>query len=376
MNNKEMIPIKRITALILALVLALSLTACGKKKPDAASSENAFVDVFANAEELNYNPLTGEALPSGVAAGRRPVAVMVNNAQSALPQRGVANAEAVIEMVTEGGITRLMALYSDAAAVPQVGSVRSARDQHLQFAIPMNAIVVHIGTSIYASNLLNTYAYQTIDGRYLGTAAFLFDDARATTRASEHCWYTDAAHIATGIEHEQLAASGKSFPLVNFMAADAAARTPAAGDAPDVIFQYSDANQVEFVYSADSGLYTKLAYGAEHRDEEGEQLAFKNVLILFADIGMKEDNYCSDFNLGSGTGFYVYGGKYEPVTWKKGNPETPLTILDEKGKELPINTGKTYLGVVGADRKGSVQMDKNAPVTPEATDSSAAAPAA
>lgn len=361
-----MFPIKRITALLLALALMLTFAACGEK-PEVPESP-AVPDVFADAEELDYNPLTGEVLPEGAVAGRRPVAIMVNNARAALPQRGVASADAVVEMVTEGGITRLMALYSDAAAVPQVGSVRSARDQHLQIAIPLNAIVVHIGTSIYASNLLNTYAYQTIDGRYLGTTSFWFDTARATTRASEHCWYTDAALIAAGAAHEELAATGKSFPLVNFADPAAAARVPAEGDAPDTAFHYSDDNEVEFIYSADTGLYLKKAYGEEHRDEEAEQLAFKNVLILFTEIGMKEDNYCTDFNLTSGTGYYLYGGKYEAVTWKKGNPETPLTIMNAKGKELDINTGKTYLGFVGNDRMDSLRLDVNAPVeTAEST---------
>lgn len=361
-----MVSIKKITCLLLALLLALSLVACGAKDPDDSGTTDdgsSIVDVFKNAEELSYNPLTGEALPDGVPAGRRPVAIMVNNAQPALPQRGIAAADAVLEMVTEGGVTRLMAMYADAASVPQVGSVRSARDQHLQFAIPLNAIVVHIGTSVYASNLLNTYAYQTIDGRYLGTTSFVFDSARATSRASEHCWYTDAGLIGAGAEHEQLSATGKSFPLVNFMAATDPARTPGEGDAPDVVFNHSETTQVELIYDAAAGVYKKLAYGAEHRDEEGEQLAFKNVLILFTPIALKEDNYCSDFDLAGGTGYYVYGGKYEPIKWSKGAPETPLTIQNAKGKELSINTGKTYIAVLGTDRADSLKMDKNAPDT-------------
>lgn len=373
-NWKEMVSIRKITGLLLALLMLLSLAACGEKQPDESGGQDqsSVVDVFKDAEELAYNPLTGEALPDGTAPGRRPVAIMVNNLQAALPQRGIAAADAVLEMVTEAGITRLMALYAAPAAVPQVGSVRSARDQHLQFAVPLNAMVVHIGTSIYASNLLNTYAYQTIDGRYLGTTSFAFDSARATSRASEHCWYTDAGLIAAGVAQQQIQPTGKSFPLVNFMAATDPARTPATGEAPDVIFNYSDSNQVEFIYDAAAGVYKKMAYGAEHRDEEGEQLAFKNVLILFAPIGVKEDNYCSDFDLTGGTGYYVYGGKYEPITWKKGAPETPLTVMSAEGKELSVNTGKTYLGVVGTDRADSVKMDKNAP-DPVASSSAPAA---
>lgn len=373
---KEMFSIKKVIALMLALLLTLFLAACGANEDDAQDDNSPIVqldEVFKDAEELTYNPLTGEALPSGAAAGRRPVAIMVNNASAGLPQRGLAAADAMLEMVTEGGITRLMALYSDASAVPQVGPVRSARDQHVQFAIPLNAIVVHIGTSIYAENLINTYAYQGIDGRYLGPTCFWFDEARATTRASEHCWYTDANLIAAGIAHENLAQTGKSFPLLPFVDNTLEPVIPEEGDAPDSAFQFSADNQVRFTYQADTGLYTKMAYGAPHADEEGEQLSYKNVLILFAEVGMKEDNYCTDFNLVSGYGYYLYGGKYRKILWQKGNPENPLKITDEQGKEVQINTGKSYIGVVGSEWSSSLVLNMQIGAEPAAGEDSSVA---
>ena len=54
--------------------------------------------------------------------------------------------------------------------------MRSARDQHLQCAMPLNSVIVHIGTSIYAENLLNQYQYSTINGMYLGSTSFVFDE--------------------------------------------------------------------------------------------------------------------------------------------------------------------------------------------------------
>ena len=59
------------------------------------------------------NPLTGLAKADDWPEGMRPLAVMLDNVQAALPQRGLQSADLVYEMVTEGGITRLMAVYSD-----------------------------------------------------------------------------------------------------------------------------------------------------------------------------------------------------------------------------------------------------------------------
>ncbi len=341
------------------------LVSCQNSGEQTTSEPEATIaqQMFTNAEELEYNPLTGEALPSGTPAGRRPIAIMINNAQASLPQRGVSTAEAVLEMATEGGITRLMAFYSSVDDIPQVGSIRSARDQHLQFAMPVNAIVVHIGTSIYASNLLNTYSYLSIDGRYLGTTSFWFDELRATTRAEEHCWYTDAGLISAGIESANIETTGKSYPIVNFKAADDREELPSGGDAPHIEFKFSELNITEFLYDAENNLYLKTVFGAPHADEESDQLSFENILILFSQVGLKDDGYCSDFDLISGTGFYINGGKYEEITWEKGDADKPLIISDANGNDYDINTGKTYIGVTSYEYESSVVMDKSGVLT-------------
>lgn len=368
-----MVPIKRIFALLLALTLALSLAGCGGKQveaPGEADPENALAD----ATVLDYNAVTGAALADGVAAGTRPVAVMVNNARASLPQRGVSAADAVVEMLTEGGITRLMALYANPASMPTVGSVRSARDQHLQFALPLNAIVVHIGGSVYAENLLNTYSYADVDGRYLGNTAFAFDATRAAGFAEEHCWFTDGALTAAGVSAKGIETTGAGYPLFEFMDYRDAPRALADGDAPAVAFSFSNDSPVEFDYDAASGRYLKQAYGAPHTDEDGTQLSFDNVLVLFAETGLKPDGYCTDFNLVAGSGYYLYGGKYQAVYWYKGNPESPLTLTDLKGNELKVNVGKSYLGVVGYDRAATLQMNVNA-AAEAAASTAASAPA-
>ena len=97
------------------------------------------------------NPLTGLAKADDWPEGMRPLAVMLDNVQAALPQRGLQSADLVYEMVTEGGITRLMAVYSDYTSMPEVGPVRSARDQHVQLMFPLGAMYLHVGGSTYAS---------------------------------------------------------------------------------------------------------------------------------------------------------------------------------------------------------------------------------
>ncbi|MEG1069659.1 MAG: DUF3048 domain-containing protein [Ruthenibacterium sp.] len=378
---------KRIAALLLTFALCLSLSACKKapssisSTPDAAPAPTIEETlVKSGAEILSYNPITGEALADGVTAGQRPVAVMINNAHIALPQRGISSADAIFEMVTEGGITRLMALYADYRTMPQVGPVRSVRDQHLQFAIPLNAILVHIGSSVYAENLLNEYHYQDVDGRYLGTSSFWLDTERAKTRGSEHCWYTDATMLAAGMDKQKIGTTGESHPLFSFVKTGAAPMIPGDGDAPDVLFHFSTDNVTQLTFNATDGRYYKKAYGEPQVDElNGTQLSFQNVLILTAKIGLKPDQYCTDFLLTEGTGYYVYGGKYKKIHWQKGAPEAPLKLTDESGNPVEINCGKSYIAVLGTDQLPTLMMDGVTPLIPPVpapAPSASAAPAA
>jgi len=369
---------RRLMAILLTFSLVFCFSACGKttsssSQSDSSSDSGGDVTSSGGTQEADststplepapeLNLITGEPLAAGQSAGMRPVAVMVNNAQPAMPQRGIGSADAIFEMVTEGGITRLLALYADSTAVPRVGPVRSARDQHLQFAIPLDAIIVHIGASVYAENLLTVYHYPTIDGLYLvGSIAFQLDEARkASGYAQEHCWYTDASLIAAGMEKNSIPASGASQPLFNF--APAGTKPALTGQANGVSFSFSETAPVTLQYDSATGRYAKTAFGAPQIDETtGEQLYFDNVVILFTDVKLKNpddpNNLVTDFAMGGGSGYYFCNGEYEPITWRKGNPEDALRLFDASGSDLTVATGKSYIAVVGNDREATLVID-------------------
>lgn len=53
---------------------------------------------------------------------------MIGNNDKSRPQHGLDQADLYVEAETEGGITRIMAVFANAARVPsQLGPVRSAR---------------------------------------------------------------------------------------------------------------------------------------------------------------------------------------------------------------------------------------------------------
>jgi hypothetical protein len=95
----------------LALLLTLSLTACGSVSLPSFKSE----------PEVERNILTG--LPG---ANGEVFAVKFDDTKSARPQKGVESADVVFITQVEAGLTRLMGIYTSSYPT-EVGPVRSAR---------------------------------------------------------------------------------------------------------------------------------------------------------------------------------------------------------------------------------------------------------
>ncbi len=341
----------RLIAVLLALVSVTALLGgCGAKNDvSSGTPQRDSRDLDPHLRQLapqDVNVLTGESLDKDTPKGLRPVSVMVGNNPSAMPQRGLGDADVVYELLVEGGITRLMAVYSNPGTVPQVGPVRSTRDAFVQLAVPLNSIHAHIGGSVYAENLLNTLTYQDLDGYYLGSTTFSFDNARTQPRpdgkAAEDCWFTDAALIEHGMEQMELPATGDRYLLFNFT--DSA---PDSGDdAAHISYAYAEASEAAFDYNPELASYAKSLYGKPHADEGDAVLNFTNVFLLFSKTRTKTDDYTLEYDFNGGSGYYFCGGKAQPIRWEKGEPTEPLRLYTEEGKTLPVLQGTSFIGFV------------------------------
>jgi hypothetical protein len=82
--------------------------------------------------------------------GERSIMVMIDNIISARAhQEHIQEASIVFEALVEGGITRLLAVFSSStlSKIEEIGPVRSARDYFLDLAKPFGGIYIHAGGS-------------------------------------------------------------------------------------------------------------------------------------------------------------------------------------------------------------------------------------
>ncbi len=144
-------------------------------------------------------------------------------------------------------------------------------------------------------------------------------------------------------------------------------------DAVGIRVVHSQSYRTYFDWDAASGKYLmsqySLRYGSINPSTDannGQQLAFENILVLFTQFDVYPDPGGSGYDLQKvdytfgGVGYYFSGGKAEPIRWQKGAPLQPLRILDGGGHEqsVKINPGKTYIAVVDLEMSDQFLYNK------------------
>ena len=229
-----------------------------------------------------------------------------------------------------------------------MGPVGPGRDLFLQAALPLNAMPASIGKNVYAANLLNTLAYQDLDGYHVGKTAFAFDQGRQDAGyREENCWYTTGELIRNGAASYGTALEGSNTPLFRFGTREEVAPENRSGMSLTVTFSKSDSEQLN--YNTGTGLYEKLnADGSPMTDaDNGQQAAFTNVFVLYASSGIKDDGYTRQYDMTGGTGLYLHGGAWEQISWSKEDATGPFSLTAADGTPLTVAPGKSFIAIWG-----------------------------
>ena len=348
---------------------ASSVAAAGEAAASSAASSEAASSAFSLLPAYDADPLTGEARKS---TGRM-VGVMVNNIansekQNARPQRGIGSADLLIESKVEGGITRLCAVFRDADTIPEVGPLRSGRDQFLQLLMPHQALYYHDGESIFCTQFVSVYNYSglNIGGKsYFDTPTHphvAHRDSRGRNVAYEHTEFTSGAEIRQAAAN---AGIGLQYPYESTFFRFADYRTGAenkmsgAAAAKTINIVHSDSYKTTFSYNRwehlyKMSMYSRAAGAFENTVDEltGKQLRFDNLAVCFGQI----DRYPGDSGdvqqvsyISGGDAYCFSRGGVQHGRWEKASPEHPLRVYDKTGAEMLFNRGKTYLAIVDDD---------------------------
>ncbi len=347
--------------IIFALIAAMLLGGCGYiqvRENSGASPEPTSTPVpETEAVEptiLNQNPLTGEAESADFSA-ERPFAVMINNIIYAQPQVGVGQADWIYEIEAEGGITRMMALFSHIQDVPSVGSIRSLRPYYLSLAFSYDAIMVHAGGSPEAYSDCQAFAADHIDGvRDPAANAFAYyRDPSRGAHGSEHTLFLYGDKIpayADQVGMRRTHNEGYSYGLS--FSADSASLCP--NDAANIQIAVTKSKTTSFTYHPESGKYTGYQHGGDYIDgATNEAIAFSNILVLQAEMRTYDSYGRMEAEIvGSGTGWFCTGGKWVAINWSRADLNSSYSYTTQDGTPITFTPGKTYCAIVSPQTGG------------------------
>ncbi len=363
-------------AVFLLCFLFLFMFSCSKKEPVVDLPEEEVIAPLPELEkekeeevptlpeepELPDETLTANSYLTGLPCTPedveiRPVAVVLNNFHDALPQVSIADADVVWECNAEGGITRLVAVYSDISKVGEIGAVRSARDYFIDVASIHSAILVHAGASPSFYSEVKRLGYDNIDGVNMHTIP------------SDTFWRDSVKRYERGYEHS-LETSGEklvqAFSSQNYDTTVVSQRSPfnfyneptyPEGETSELVTVCHSAYiTTDFTYNSEDNKYYKRSFGKPHVEENtGEQLAFENVMLLYATHRVVDEDLRLDITLsGEGTGTLYTAGRAVDFNWSRTGKTGELVLKNSDGTPLMLNRGKTHITIFDKNAKNSV----------------------
>ena len=357
---------QRIIKALLSIALIICLFGCSEPIVDTpVFTEESEVEEVSSAPEIKYeiNPLTGEKDVLPEKAGKRPVAIMVNNYKDSCTnaqgvQAGLADADIIFESMAEGGITRLMAVFSDLSDVGQIGTVRSARYTYAQLALSLDAIYVHCGMDdVYTRPYCNSAGVSFFDLGARSGSSF----REKNGLASEHTLYTTGEKLTAGFEKYKFrteANENSSGTYFSFNDVDKDVEYENKCTALEI--PMSGASTTYFTFNTQTNKFVRYVNGASQKDiKTGKETAVDNVLVLYDTYSFFSDNYHLRASLTSGSGIYFSPEGYCNIKWSKGAATNKFTLTDENGNPFSLNAGKTWVSIAPAGRDVTIQQGAN-----------------
>ena len=342
---KILIIILVILILIVGVLLALKLLNKGQ------------VETNASGEIIEEKKEEPKVQIVDVNSKTRPYAVMINNNHSAWPQCGLKDAYLVYEIIAEGGITRMMALYKD--KLPEkVGSVRSARHYFIDYAEENDAIFIHWGGSPQAYSRINS-GINDLDGIALEGTSFFRD--KTLKRDYEHTGFVNLEKANKQAQEKGYTRDTNKDLLLNYSATELdLANLEGAESAEDITLKYSYYHTTSYEYDKENKVYKRFMSGKANTDlTTGEQYTAKNIIVY--KVGNKTINDGENkgrqdlLNTGTGKGYYISEGYAIPITWEKSTHSGQTIYKYENGEEIKVNDGNTFIQIL--PKEGTITIE-------------------
>ena len=290
-------------------------------------------------------------------SNERPIAIMIDNNVGNNNHIGLQESYLNYEIIVEGGLTRIMAIFKD-KNVSTIGPVRSSRHYFLDYALENDAIYTHYGWSTYAQSDISALKINNINGLTDETPFW-----RDKTIQAPHNVFTSLNKIKSSALEKNYKLTTNNWKNFNYNPKEINLNekfesTPSQENesetknyvlrANNISMNYSNSQIRSYQYDSTNKYYLRFMNGASHNDKEtGENLHYKNVIIE------KVYNYSIDSygrqdltTTGTGEGYFVTDGYAVPINWTKSSRSAKTKYTYKNGEEIELNDGNTFIQII------------------------------
>ena len=289
------------------------------------------------------SPVNGLPMPSG-SNNSIVIGIKNDNNVRARPQSGPQKADAVFEVLVEGGMTRFINIFYQ-SDTSYHGPIRSARPTDPTVLRPLGGVLVASGATGGLIPEINDMGVPVITDRRP-------EYFRISSRKAPHNLYADTTKLKS-------IAISKGYKKVNIPQPLFPWGDPTFENWQNNLFLnlvFSGYTETTWTWNGSSYLRTYYdAYQNQNKnnihnwlDENGNtgQISVDTVIALFCEPYVHPLQLPSVKTVGEGRAIILHGGKMLDAKWKRGSNLDPFHITDNNNNILYVPKGKVWISLV------------------------------
>jgi peptidoglycan hydrolase-like protein with peptidoglycan-binding domain len=289
------------------------------------------------------SPVNGLVMPSG-ANNKIVIGIKNDNNVRARPQSGPQNADAVVEVLVEGGMTRLINIFYE-SDTSYHGPIRSARPTDPTVLRPLDGVLVASGaTGGLIPEIIDMGVPVITDRRP--------EFFRISSRSAPHNLYADTYKLKDLAISKGYKKTNNPQPLfpwgnpnINSWANGKSIKLKFSS-ATTTTWSWNGSNYVRTYYDSYKGSSSGNPHNWINQNGSTGQIAVPTVIALMCEPYMHPLQLPSVKTVGEGRAIIMHGGKMLDAKWKRGSNLDPFHIVDSNGNTLFIPSGKPWISLV------------------------------
>ena len=335
-----------VTVVAITLLICV-LAACG----GGGSSRVKKKSVPTTAPKPAVAPLTGLPDPTGQSQTRPALSVKIENTPAARPQTGLDVADVVFEQITEGDITRFIAVFN--SNIPDVGGpIRSVRAMDPDVVAPLGGIFAYSGGIRESVDLIRqAQGVNSVDETQAGSAMF----RDKSKKAPENLYGRGPDLLGKGGQPVPV------HPLFNYLEQG----QPFNGEpAAQFTVGFKAGYGVSYAFDAASNTWKRSIGLAPHTAASGQQISPTNVVVEFVGCCVTSPEGGAYQTVGQGAAWVFADGKLIKGTWSRSDRAQPTQYADATGAPIKLRPGSTWVEYLPASLDYPVNVAPAPPAPP------------